>query len=75
MVVGQLAAESPQPFPMGLRITLDGAQLRSLMEANGFRSIHPTPWGGAYTAVVSNSPGALEVVVLYEKGKRSSSLW
>ena len=75
MSVTQLAAESPRLFPMGLRIALDGAQLTSLMETNGFRPVPLTPWGGTYSAVVSNSAGGVEVVILYKQGKRSSSLW
>ena len=75
MSVAQLAAESPRLFPVRLRIALDGAQLTSLMATNGFRPVPLTPWGGAYSAIVSNSAGGVEVVILYKQGKRSSSLW
>ena len=39
---------------MGQPMILDGAQLSSLMETNGFRQVPRTSWGGAYTAVVRN---------------------
>lgn len=71
----QLAAESPHLFPMGQPMILDGVQLSSLMETNGFRPVPRTPWGGAYTAVVCNGTGGIRSVVLFTEGKQRSTLW
>ncbi len=71
----QLAAESPHLFPMGQPMILDGAQLSSLMETNGFRPVPRTPWGGAYTAVVCKGTQGMRSVVLFTEGKKRSTLW
>lgn len=71
----QLAAESPHLFPIGQPMILDGAQLSSLMETNGFRPVPRTPWGGAYTAVVCNGTQGMRSVVLFTEGKQRSTGW
>ena len=71
----QLALMSPHLFPMGQPMILDGAQLSSLMETNGFRQVPRTSWGGAYTAVVCNGTQGMRSVVLFTEGKQRSTGW